>query len=64
MNGPIRSNRGELLDMQPELIPRRGISSQSENRDLFTGMTVEENFRLPIWTAGASRGIEDESISC
>ena len=59
-SGSIRFRGEELLDLRPELIPRRGIGYQPENRDLFTGMTVEENFRLPIWTAGDSRGIEDE----
>ncbi|PGF15242.1 ABC transporter ATP-binding protein [Natrinema sp. CBA1119] len=59
-NGSIRLNGKELLEMRPELIPKRGIGYQPENRDLFTGMTVEENFRLPIWTAGDARGVEDE----
>ncbi len=59
-SGSIRFNGEELLDLRPEVIPRRGIGYQPENRDLFTGMTVEENFRLPIWTSGESRGIEDE----
>ncbi|QCS43457.1 ABC transporter ATP-binding protein [Natrinema versiforme] len=59
-SGSIRLRGEELLDMRPELIPKRGIGYQPENRDLFTGMTVEENFRLPIWTAGTARGIEDE----
>ena len=58
--GSVRLDGEELLDLRPELIPRRGIGYQPENRDLFTGMTVEENFRLPIWTSGDSRGIEDE----
>ncbi len=59
-SGSIRFNGEELLDLRPEVIPRRGIGYQPENRDLFTGMTVEENFRLPIWTSGDSRGIDDE----
>lgn len=59
-SGSITFHEEELLDLRPELIPRRGIGYQPENRDLFTGMTVEENFRLPIWTAGDSRGVEDE----
>lgn len=58
--GSIRFKDEELLGLRPELIPRRGIGYQPENRDLFTGMTVEENVRLPIWTSGDSRGIEDE----
>jgi len=59
-NGSIRFKGEELTELRPELIPRRGIGYQPENRDLFTGMTVEENFRLPIWTAGDARGIDDE----
>ncbi|ELY37481.1 ABC transporter ATP-binding protein [Natronorubrum tibetense] len=62
-NGSIRFKGEELLDLRPELIPHRGIGYQPENRDLFTGMTVEENFRLPIWTAGSARGIEDEDAA-
>lgn len=58
--GSIRFKGEELTGLRPELIPRRGIGYQPENRELFTGMTVEENFRLPIWSAGDSRGIDDE----
>lgn len=58
--GSIRFRGEELTELRPESIPRRGIGYQPENRDLFTGMTVEENVRMPIWTAGKSRGIEDE----
>ena len=59
-SGSIRFKGEELLDLRPELIPKRGIGYQPENRDLFAGMTVEENIRLPIWTSGDARGIEDE----
>ncbi|MFC7232771.1 ABC transporter ATP-binding protein [Saliphagus sp. GCM10025308] len=59
-NGSIRLHGEELTTLRPELIPRRGIGYQPENRDLFTGMSVEENFRLPIWTAGDARGVSDE----
>ena len=58
--GAVRYAGEELTDLRPEVIPTRGIGYQPENRDLFTGMTVEENFRLPIWTSGAARGIDDE----
>lgn len=58
--GSVRYAGEELTDLRPEVIPTRGIGYQPENRDLFTGMTVEENFRLPIWTSGAARGIDDE----
>ncbi|MWV41314.1 MULTISPECIES: ATP-binding cassette domain-containing protein [Natrialba] len=59
-NGSVRFKGEELIDRRAELIPKRGIGYQPENRDLFTGMTVEENFRLPIWTSGDARDIEDE----
>ncbi len=59
-SGSIRFKDEELTELRPELIPRRGIGYQPENRDLFTGMTVDENFRLPIWTSGEARGIDDE----
>jgi len=58
--GSVRFDGEELLGLRPELIPRRGIGYQPEGRELFTGMTVEENLRLPIWTAGDARGVEDE----
>lgn len=58
--GSIRFDGEELTELRAETIPKRGIGYQPENRELFTGMTVEENFRLPIWTAGDARGIDDE----
>lgn len=58
--GSVRFRGEELTELRPEVIPTRGIGYQPENRDLFTGMTVEENLRLPVWTAGAARGIDDE----
>jgi len=58
--GSVRYNGEELTDLPPEVIPTRGIGYQPEDRDLFTGMTVEENFRLPIWSSGKVRGIDDE----
>lgn len=58
--GSVRFRGEELTTLRPELIPKRGIGYQPEDRRLFTGMTVEENIRLPIWTAGSARGIDDE----
>ncbi|PSQ48842.1 ABC transporter ATP-binding protein [Halobacteriales archaeon SW_7_65_23] len=58
--GSVRFEGEELTELRPELIPVRGIGYQPEGRDLFTGMTVEENFRLPIWTSGKARGVTDE----
>ena len=52
---------GEVIsDLDPKMIPKRGIGYQPEDRKLFTGMSVEVNFRVPIWASGATRGIEDE----
>ena len=59
-NGSVRFDGEELTDIRPELVPKRGIGYQPEDRKLFTGMTIDENFRLPIWTAGGARGIDDE----
>ncbi len=58
--GSVQFKGEELTSLRPELIPTRGIGYQPEGRDLFTGMTVEENLRLPIWTSGKARGVEDE----
>lgn len=58
--GSVKFKGEELTGLRPEVIPVRGIGYQPEGRDLFTGMTVEENLRLPIWTSGKARGIEDE----
>ena len=60
LSGSVRFRGEELTDIRPELVPRRGIGYQPEDRKLFTGMTVDENFRLPIWSSGESRGIDDE----
>ncbi|MFC7044251.1 ABC transporter ATP-binding protein [Halobacteriaceae archaeon GCM10025711] len=60
LDGSISFRGQELTEMSPDRIPGLGIGYQPEDRRLFTGMTVEENFRLPIWTAGADRGVDDE----
>jgi len=59
-SGSVKFRGEELTDIRSELIPKRGIGYQPEDRKLFTGMTVDENFRLPIWTSGPARGIDDE----
>jgi branched-chain amino acid transport system ATP-binding protein len=58
--GSVRFRGEELTDIPADRIPGRGLGYQPEDRRLFTGMTVEENFRLPIWTVGDERGIDDE----
>lgn len=60
LSGSVRFKGEELTELRPELVPMRGIGYQPEDRKLFTGMSIEENFRLPIWTAGDARGITDE----
>lgn len=59
-SGSVQFKHEELTNLRPELVPVRGIGYQPEDRKLFTGMSVEENFRLPIWTAGDARGIVNE----
>jgi branched-chain amino acid transport system ATP-binding protein len=60
LGGSVRFDGEELTDLDPQLIPKRGIGYQPEDRKLFTGMTVDENIRLPIWTSGDARSIDDE----
>jgi branched-chain amino acid transport system ATP-binding protein len=57
-HGSITYNNEVLLDRRADQIPALGIGYQPEGRDLFTGMTVEENLRLPIWSLGDQRGID------
>ena len=63
MDGSIRFRGEELTALRPEQIPRQGIGYQPEDRKLFTGMTIDENFRMPIWTLGDARGITDEDAA-
>ncbi|QZP38333.1 ABC transporter ATP-binding protein [Halobaculum magnesiiphilum] len=60
LSGSVRFRGEELTEIRPELVPKRGIGYQPEDRKLFSGMSVDENFRLPIWSAGDARGIDDE----
>lgn len=60
LSGSVRFDGEELTDLPPETIPKRGLGYQPEDRRLFTGMTIDENFRIPIWTAGGDRAIDDE----
>ncbi|WP_336326542.1 ABC transporter ATP-binding protein [Halovenus sp. HT40] len=60
LGGSVEFRGTELTDLRPEQIPKHGIGYQPEDRKLFTGMTIDENFRMPIWTLGDERGIDDE----
>ena len=59
-SGSIRYDGQELTDLDAHEIPKLGVGYQPEDRRLFTGMTVEENFRAPVWASGKERGIEDK----
>jgi branched-chain amino acid transport system ATP-binding protein len=61
--GSIRFRDEELTELRAEQVPQRGIGYQPEDRRLFTGMTIDENFRMPIWTLGDKRGIDDEDAA-
>lgn len=63
LDGSVKFNGEELTDLRPEQIPQRGIGYQPEDRKLFTGMTIDENFRMPIWTLGDKRGVDDEDAA-
>jgi branched-chain amino acid transport system ATP-binding protein len=60
LDGSIRYNGMELTEMPAQSIPHQGIGYQPEDRKLFTGMTVEENLRLPIWTSSTDYTEEEE----
>jgi len=49
--GSIRFRESELTELPPDKRSELGIGYQPEDRDLFIGMTVDENFRMPIWVA-------------
>jgi branched-chain amino acid transport system ATP-binding protein len=60
LSGSVRFRDEELTAVAADDIPGMGLGYQPEDRKLFTGMTVDENFRLPIWTVGEERGVTDE----
>lgn len=64
-SGSIRVKSTELTNIPPEERSALGIGYQPEDRDLFTGMTVDENLRMPIWVANMQGGSkpEDEIVS-
>jgi branched-chain amino acid transport system ATP-binding protein len=47
--GSIRFGAAELAGQQPHRIFRHGVVQVSQARDLFPGMSVEENLRLGAW---------------
>ncbi len=60
LSGSVQFRGEELTDVSADVIPGMGIGYQPEDRKLFTGMTIDENFRLPVWTVGKERGVTDE----
>lgn len=63
VDGSVRFRGEELTDLRAEQVPQRGIGYQPEDRQLFTGMTIDENLRLPVWTLGERRDITDEDAA-
>lgn len=61
--GSIQFKQQELTELSPDKIAKLGIGYQSEGRDLFTGMTVDENIRLPIWASKGDTKSEEEIVS-
>ncbi|WP_458185220.1 ABC transporter ATP-binding protein [Haladaptatus sp. NG-WS-4] len=62
-SGSVQFRGEELTQRSPDRIPGLGIGYQPEDRKLFTGMSVDENFRLPIWSMGDERDIGDEDAA-
>jgi branched-chain amino acid transport system ATP-binding protein len=60
LSGSVQFRGEELTGVSADSIPGMGIGYQPEDRKLFTGMTIDENFRLPVWTVGDERGVTDE----
>lgn len=59
-SGSIQYDGQELTELDAYEIPKLGIGYQPGDRRLFTGITVEENFRAPVWASGDEQGIDDE----
>ncbi|MBE0417603.1 MAG: ABC transporter ATP-binding protein [Coriobacteriia bacterium] len=51
IQGSIRLLDEEIANKKPEVILRKGISLVPEGREIFTGLTVEENLRLGAYTS-------------
>ncbi len=60
LNGSIKFNGEELTDLTPDEIPRRGVGYQPEDRKLFTGMSIEQNIRMPIWASNRPELTDNE----
>lgn len=63
ISGLIPSSRGainfagaDIRGMRPNKIVRRGLAHLPEGRELFTGLTVEENIRAGFWTQRRTGG--------
>lgn len=51
IQGSVRFLDEEISNKKPEVILRKGISLVPEGREIFTGLTVEENLRLGAYTS-------------
>lgn len=63
LSGSVRFDGVELTELPAEDIPAHGLGYQPEDRKLFTGMSIDENLRMPIWTLGDERGVTDEDAA-
>lgn len=60
--GSIRFQGGEIADLPPHEVFRRGIIQVSQGRDLFADMSVEENLMLGAWVRRGDETALLESI--
>lgn len=62
-SGSIRFRTTELTDVPSNERAELGLGYQPEGRGLFTGMTVDENLRMPIWVGNSKgRTLDEEQI--
>ncbi|WP_331232373.1 ABC transporter ATP-binding protein [Natronorarus salvus] len=60
LSGSIQFDGVELTNLTADEIPRLGIGYQPEDRKLFTGMSVEQNIRIPVWASHRPELTENE----
>ena len=58
--GSVKLAGDELTRRQTHAIVRRGVGYVPEDRDVFSGLTVEENLRLGLAGRGSREGLDDD----
>lgn len=61
-SGAISYKGTDLDTVEAHEIPPMGIGYQPEERQLFTGLTVDENLRIPIWGRSANYDETEEEV--